>query len=566
MSDVNSNNTENLKLNEMQEKYLENIESIEEGQLLEGVVIEVTPDVVFVDVGYKSEGRVSTDEFEEKPEIGDKVEVVLVRKETTEGQIVVSKRKADMKTFWQELKNADTAGAAIKGTIKQTIKGGYQVDLGFGVTAFLPISKAEIGKTEDPETLIGTKSDFSIEKLNIGKRTNIVVNRKNVLIQQLEEKREGFFENTSIGDDVEGVVKSFTSFGAFIDLGGFDGLLHMNDMSWGHVARPRDYVKKGEKIKVKVIRLDSENNKINLSLKHFKNDPWENIEDKYETEQVVNGKVTKLTDFGAFVELEEGIEGLAHISELSWLKHIDHPREVLSIGDEVETKILSIDTEQQRISLGIKQVEPNPWDAMEEKFPVGTRLSSKISSIVNNGAVFDLEEGIEGFLHKDDVSWTKKVKSVSSIAEEGDEIDVMVIKVDKRNRTIKLGIKQLSEDPWESFGKGHRKGSLIEGEITNITDFGIFVKVQGDIEGLVNKNQLTMSREEDPDEKLKEYSVGDTIKVAITEINPKRKKLALSVREYRQKVEQKEIEKYIHDDDDDDDISTFTLGDFLNKK
>jgi small subunit ribosomal protein S1 len=363
---------------------------------------------------------------------------------------------------------------------------------------------------------------------------------------------------------VSGVVKSFTSFGAFVDLGGFDGLLHINDMSWGHVTRPKDFVKKGQEIRLKVIRIDSDEKRINLSLKHFTDDPWVHFEDKYHVNDIVKGRVTKLTDFGAFIELEEGIEGLAHISEFSWVKKIQKPDEQVHIGDEVECMILGYDLQAGRVSLGLKQVNANPWNNISEKYAVGTRLRRKVVKITNAGAFIQLEEGIDGFLHADDISWTKKIKHPSNELQTGQELEVMVISVDTDSRNIRLGIKQLTEDPWKSFANAYKPGSLVEGEVSSITDFGIFVKVPGNIEGLIHKSNLPENREENPDDALKKYHTGDKIRAVILEIQPEKQKVAFSIRDYKKKVQQEEISRYMSGEESEE--PAYTLGDFLNLK
>jgi small subunit ribosomal protein S1 len=364
--------------------------------------------------------------------------------------------------------------------------------------------------------------------------------------------------------DVTGKVKSFTSFGAFIDLGGFDGLLHINDMSWGHVTRPKDFVKKGQEIRLKVIRIDPVEKRINLSLKHFTEDPWVHFEDKYSVNDIVKGKVTKLTEYGAFIELEEGIEGLAHISEFSWVKKIQKPGEIVGIGDLVECMILGYDLQAGRVSLGLKQVSANPWVTIDEKYPVGTRLTRKIVKITISGAYIELEDGIDGFLHGDDISWTKKVKHPGSEFHAGQEVEIMVIGIDKENRNIRLGIKQLSEDPWKSFASAYKIGSQVEGEVSSVTDFGIFVRVPGGIEGLIHKSNLAENRDETPEDALKKYKEGDKIKAVVLEIQTDKQKVAFSIKDYKKKVQQEELSRYIAADESDD--STYTLGDFLKSK
>ncbi|MDR0290192.1 MAG: 30S ribosomal protein S1 [Treponema sp.] len=549
---------------QLQEEYLKSLEQLEEGQLVEGTVIQVTSDQVFVDVGYKSEGKISIAEFSEIPKVGDTVSVILITKENKRGEVIVSKQKADAKLSWKNLKQAFQDHSMVNGTIDKLVKGGYEVNLGADLRAFLPISQSDVQKVDKPEKFLGLKAQFHIERLYSDGKVNIVVNRRKYMEEELERKRNDFFQNTPIGADVTGVVKSFTSFGAFIDLGGFDGLLHINDMSWGHVTRPKDFVKKGQEIRLKVIRIDPAEKRINLSLKHFTDDPWVHFEDKYHVNDIVKGKVTKLTDFGAFIELEEGIEGLAHISEFSWVKKIQKPQDLVKPNDVVECMILGYDLQAGRVSLGLKQVTANPWDDIEERYPVGTRLSRKVVKLTNAGAFVQMEEGIDGFLHVDDLSWTKKVKHPGSELAVGQEVEVMVTSLDKDSRNIRLGIKQLSEDPWQNFGQSYKPGSPVEGEVASVTDFGIFIRVPGGIEGLIHKTNLTESREENPDDALKKYKVGDKIKAVVLEIQSDKQKLAFSIRDYQKKVQREELSRYMAEEESGD--STFTLGDFLKSK
>jgi small subunit ribosomal protein S1 len=561
--DEAKNSSENIQT-QLQEQYLKSLEQLEEGQLITGKVIQITSDQVFIDVGYKSEGKIPIAEFTEIPNVGDTVSVILVAKENKYGEVIVSKQKADVKLFWKNLRQAFQDHIGIEGTVEKLVKGGYDINLGAGVHAFLPISQADSQKVDKPAKLLGLTTQFYVERLYSDGKVNVVVNRRKILEEEIERKRNEFFENTIIGSEVTGTVKSFTSFGAFIDLGGFDGLLHINDMSWGHVTRPKDFVKKGQEIHLKVIRIDPVEKRINLSLKHFSDDPWVHFENKYHLNDIVKGRVTKLTDFGAFIELEEGIEGLAHISEFSWVKKIQKPEEVLSIGDEVECMILGYDLSVGRVSLGLKQVTANPWGNVEEKYPVGTRLTRKVIKITNAGVFIELEEGIEGFLHGDDISWTKKVKHPNTEFSVGQDVDVMVIGIDSESRNIRLGIKQLEEDPWRNFTETYRQGSLVEGEVSSITDFGLFVRVPGGIEGLVHKSNLQENRDENPDDALKKYQVGDKVKAVILEIQSDKQKVAFSIRDYHKKVQRDEISRYMAAEESDD--STFTLGDFLKSK
>lgn len=563
--DVSKNSGDDIQQTRLQEEYLKSFQSLEEGQLVEGVVIQVTQDQVFVDVGYKSEGKISVSEFSVLPKVGETVSVVLEKKENKHGEVIVSKQKADVKVFWKNLRQAFQDKSIIDGTIEKMVKGGYEVGLGAGVKAFLPISQSDIQKIEKPEKLVGTSSKFYIERLYSDNKVNIIVNRRKYLEEKTETNREAFFNTVQIGDSVTGEVKSFTSFGAFIDLGGFDGLLHINDMSWGHVTRPKDFVKKGQQITLKVIRLDPEEKRINLSLKHFTDDPWLHFEDKFHVNDIVKGKVTKLTEFGAFIELQEGIEGLAHISEFSWVKKINKPEDMVKIGDELECMILGYDIQAGRVSLGLKQVIENPWDSILAKYAPGTKLTRKVVKLTNAGAFLQLEDGIDGFLHVDDISWTKKVKHPGSELTVDQDIDVVVLEVDPDNHRIRLGVKQLSDDPWQSFANKYSHGAQIEGEVTSITDFGIFLRVEGGIEGLINKQNLLESREEQYEDAVKKYAVGDKIKVVVAEISPEKQKVAFSIKDYKKKVQREEISRYMSSEEEKE-SGAYTLGDFLKNK
>lgn len=558
------NSPENIQT-QLQEEYLKSLETLEEGQLVDGIVIQITPDQVFIDVGYKSEGKIPISEFSELPKIGDTVSVVLIAKENKHGEVIVSKQKADAKQLWKNLRQAFQDKTPVDGVIEKAVKGGFEVNLGSDMRAFLPISQSDMQRVEKPEKLLGTKSKFYIERLYSDNKANVVVNRRRYMEENMEKKREAFFNDVSIGDTVTGTVKSFTSFGAFIDLGGFDGLLHINDMSWGHVTRPKDFVKKGQEITLKVVRLDPAEKRINLSLKHFSEDPWLHFEDKYHVNDIVKGHVTKLADFGAFIELEEGIEGLVHISEFSWVRKINKPSDVVKVGDEVECMVLGYDIQAGRVSLGLKQVTANPWDNIADKYPVGTRLTRKVVKLTNAGAFVELEEGIDGFLPAEDLSWKKKVKHPGSELSVDQEIEVIVTENDPENRRIRLSVKHLTEDPWQPFADTHPAGSVLEGEIVSITDFGLFVRVDGDIEGLVNKSNLSEDKDEPYEEAVKKYNVGDKINVYVVEINPEKQKAAFSVKEFKKKMQRAEISQYMSASDNDED-GAFTLGDLLKNK
>lgn len=546
------------------EESLKEFNAPQAGQLVEGIVVQITNDYVYVDIGDKSEGLIPVEEFaDDLPKEGDKVQALLTGHNSSGP--VLSKKKADSKRYLKEIQQAYKDKTPVTGTIAKVVKSGYEVDLGVDRMAFLPISQADAEKVEKPESLLGTKSKFYIERLYSDNKLNPVVNRRKFLEEEINEKRDAFFGSVQIGDTVKGTVKSFTSFGAFIDLGGFDGLLHINDMSWGHVARPKDFVKKGQEIELKVIRLDPADKRINLSLKHFTEDPWVHFEDKYHVDDIVKGKVTKLTEFGAFVELEKGIEGLVHISEFSWTKKINKPGDMVNVGDEVEVMILGYDIQNGRVSLGLKQTQANPWDTISERYAAGTKVSGKVVKVTNIGAFVQLEDGIDGFLHADDISWTKKVKHPGSELSVNQEIEAVVLECNAEEHKIKIGMKQLTDDPWKAFANEYKPGSTLEGEITSITEFGLFVKAPNGIEGLVNKANLSEDKETPFEEAVAKYKVGDKINVYVVDVNTEKEKVAFSVREFKRKQQRDEISQYMSNNDDDSD-GAYTLGDLLNTK
>ncbi|MBQ7882380.1 MAG: 30S ribosomal protein S1 [Treponema sp.] len=547
------------------EESLKNINVPEAGQMVEGIVVQITEDYVYVDIGDKSEGLIPVKEFAEGlPVEGDTVRALLIGHD--KNGPVLSKKKADSKRFLKEIQQAFKDKTPVNGTIAKLVKSGYEVNLGIDKAAFLPISQADADKIEKPESLIGVKSKFYIERLYSDNKLNPVVNRRRFLEEEIDSKRDAFFGSVQLGDNVKGTVKSFTSFGAFIDLGGFDGLLHINDMSWGHVARPKDFVKKGQEIELKVIRLDPAEKRINLSLKHFSEDPWIHFDEKYSVNKVVKGKVTKLTEFGAFVELEEGIEGLVHISEFSWTKKINKPGDMVSVGQEVDAVILGYDIQAGRVSLGFKQVTENPWDTITEKYAEGTKVKGKVVKLTNKGAFVELEEGIDGFLHGEDISWLKKVKHPGSELSVDQEVEVIVLECNPEAHNIKVGIKQLTDDPWKAFAAEYKPGSTLEGEITSITEFGVFVKAPNGIEGLVNKANLPENKEETYEDAVAKYKVGDKINVYVVDVNAAKEKVAFSVKEFKKKQTMDEISQYMSSSSNDDDGGAFTLADMINSK
>lgn len=536
------------------EQHYMSIPELEVGQIVTGTVVQTNDETVLVDIGYKSEGQVPVDEFIELPKVGDKVALTILKLDNGRGQVVVSKKRAEAKEKGEALKKAAEEKTPVLGKFAKTIKGGYEVDLGADYKGFCPLSKADVNRVENPETLVGKTDFFIIDKFHSGTKLKSVVSRREYLEQKIEENRKQFFETAHVGDVVQGVVKSFTSFGAFIDLGGFDGLLHINDMSWGHVTRPKEFVKRGQIIQLKVINLDPETQKINLSLKAMEPDPWSTFDQKYQIGDVIKKPVTKIATFGIFIEIEPGIEGLAHVSELSWTKKITNPKDFCSIGDVVEAKILGWDLDHKRVSLGLKQLEENPWDTVAERYPVGRVLSAPVVKVTNTGAFVNLEEGIDGFLHMDDVSWSKKLKSMDQFCKEGDVIDVCVSRVEPEARRIKLSVKQLSSNPWQTIAKDYPKYSTITGTVSSVTDFGVFVKVLGDVEGLISKFNLVGPDEEYKDSVLESYKekIGEPITAMVIDVNPRNEKLSLSIKEMKKRDQESEMARYMADNKEDE--------------
>lgn len=536
-------------------QYLKSFAGIEDGQIVTGTVVQLNNDYVLVDVGYKSEGRIPTSEFIELPQIGDKVNVTIIKKEGMGGQVIVSKKKAEAKERTEVLKKAAEDKTPVLGKFVKVIKGGYEIDLGADYKGFCPLSKADVNRVEEPESLIGKTDYFIIDKFHGGQKLKSVVSRREYLEKKIKENKEQFFKTVQIGDVVEGEVKSFTSFGAFIDLGGFDGLLHINDMSWGHVTRPKDFVKKGQIVQLRLINIDPETQKINLSLKHMEADPWTSFEERYQVGDVITKPVTKITSFGVFIEIEPGIEGLAHVSELSWTKKVTNPKDIVNIGDVVSAKILGYDLDKKRVSLGLKQLMENPWDTITERYPVGKVLKAPVVKVTNAGAFLELEDGIDGFLHSDDVSWTKKIKNMDQFCKVGDVLEVSISKVEPDFKRIRLSIKALEGNPWQTLKRDYPKYSVITGTISSVTDFGVFVKVIGDIEGLISKFNLVGPDEEYKDEVLESYKdkIGESITAMVVDLNTQTQKLNLSIKEMIKRSQESEMAKYMADDKEDDD-------------
>lgn len=545
------------------EKSLESFGNVTEGAVVDGKVVEVTASNVFLDVNCKSEGILSTAEFGDSvPSVGDTVQVFLEKKEDRDGRPVISKSKADEQRIKRSLRSATASHEPVPGKFVKEVPGGLSVDLGGDVLAFCPNSQIDINRVENPSEWIGKTAQFLIHRNP--ERKSITVSRRRYLEEEIEKARENFFATVKEGDTVEGTVKNFTSYGAFVDLGGFDGLLHLSDMSWGHANSPRTYMNKGDQMKLIVKKIDPENKKVNLSLKDLTTDPWTDVAEVFHPDDVVPGKITKMTDFGIFVELKEGVEGLAHISELSWTKRIKHPRELFNIGDVIQVKIFAIDPENRKISLGVKQLLPNVWDTIEEVYPIGSRCKGIVKKIITNGVFVELEEGVEGFLHPDNVSWTRKKINLHDEFKVNDEIEVFIIDIDKENRRIALGIKQLTEDPWQILEGKYGNRSVADCIVTGVTDFGVFVKIgDSELEGLIPVSQLPDFSKENPKAALDKYKEGDALKAVVMSIDSKTKRISLSVTQLVYNEHRAEYSKYLDSEDSDEKAS---LGDFIQLK
>ncbi len=495
------------------------------GDIVNGTILEIRPQVVLVDIGYKSEGVIPVSEFEdEEIEVGDQIEVLLESLENDEGLVVLSKEKAAHKQNWDKIVAVYKDGGLVKGKVKSVVKGGLMVNV--GVEAFLPGSQVDIIPPKDLNEFVGNVYEFKIVKVN-DERKNIVLSRREVIEAERSEQRQRFLETVAIGDRVKGQVKNITDFGAFVDLSGMDGLLHITDMSWGRVNHPSELLHIGQELEVLILDVDRDKERVSLGLKQLSDNPWADIEAKYPIGSQVKGRVTKLLAYGAFVELEKGVEGLVHVSELSWTKRITRPSDVLSLDQEIEAVVLNISVEEQKISLGIRQLDENPWEAIEQRFPVGTVISGAVRNLTPYGAFVALEEGIDGMIHVSDMSWTRKINHPSEVLKKGDVVEARVLNIDKENQRVSLGIKQLETDPWESIDSRFKVGDLVSGTVAKIASFGAFVNLDGDIDGLIHISQLS----EEHVERVKDViKVGDSIKARVIKVDKVERRIGLSIK------------------------------------
>jgi len=521
-----SQNTQTESFAELFEK---TSRTIKEGEVVQGTVLSIDGEHVHVDVGFKSEGLIPlwelmADDGQVLVKPGDTLDVLIEETEDIDGRITLSKEKADRLKIWDDISRAFEADESVEGVIVARVKGGLSVDI--GVKAFLPGSQVDLRPVRNLEALMGERTAFKIIKFN-KRRGNIVLSRRALLEKERERQRRDTLQTLEVGQIVDGVIKNLTDYGAFIDLGGIDGLLHVTDMSWGRVNHPSDLFQVGDQLKVKVLKFDPETERVSLGLKQIQPDPWVDAAHKYPIGKRIQGKVVSLTDYGAFLELEPGIEGLVHVSEMSWTKRVKHPSKVVSVGDAVDSIVLDIDEGNRKISLGMKQIEPNPWSLIEEKYPVATRVRGTVRNITNFGIFVGLEEGIDGLVHVSDISWTEQIKHPGEKFEKGDEVEAVVLKIDKENEKFSLGIKQLQPNPWDDIQKRYPLGSEVEGEVTSIADFGAFVRLAEGIEGLIYTGELAAEPVSSPADVVK---VGDRAKAIVTRVDPNEQKISLSIK------------------------------------
>jgi small subunit ribosomal protein S1 len=523
--------------------YEETFKNLEEGTVVEGTVVDVQADGVLVDIGYKSEGVIPSEEFNPaelaKIKLGDKIQIYLNEREDNEGKPVLSKEKAEKMKVWEDLEKSYKKGEVVEGKILSRIKGGLIVDI--GVKAFLPGSQIDLRPVRDLDMLVGKSYPMKIIKMN-HRRGNIVVSRRVLLEESRDRKRQTTLASLEEGQRVHGMVKNITEYGAFIDLGGIDGLLHITDMSWGRISHPSELFSVGNKIEVTILKYDRETNRVSLGYKQTTADPWSEIEKKYAVASKVHGKVVSLTDYGAFVELEKGIEGLVHISEMTWTHEIRHPSKIVSVGQMVEAVVLNVDKDNRKISLGMKQIEPNPWDKIEKTYPAGSRISGKIKSLTDFGAFVGLEEGIDGLIHVSDMSWTKRLTHPSELFKRGQPIEVVVLKIDRDKERLSLGFKQLTADPWEKeIPQKYPVGSDVQARVVKITDFGIFVEMEDGVEGLIHVSEAGLETGAKIDKGVK---LNDQLMARVIKMDPAERKIALSIKEYKRNVDQKDVDEF----------------------
>ena len=531
---------EEMDANALAAMYDETFRNFEEGTITEGTVVAIQKDKVIVDIGYKSEGMISGNQF--LPDeltnlaIGDRLQVYIEQREDSDGNLVLSKEKADKMKVWEELEVAHEQEKEVQGKVISRIKGGMMVDI--GVKAFLPGSQIDLTPVRDLDALVGKSFPFKIIKIN-HRRGNVVISRRALLEETRDKRRQSTLSTLEEGQLIQGTVKNITDYGAFLDLGGIDGLLHITDISWGRVGHPSDMFSVGDRLEVLVLKYDKDSGRISLGLKQKSSDPWMEIASKYPENSRVKGKVVSLTDYGAFVELEPGVEGLVHVSEMSWTHEVRHPSRVVAVGDAIEAQVLHVDQQGRKISLGMKQTAPNPWEIIQSRYPVGTQIEGKVKSVTDFGAFVGLDEGIDGLIHISDMSWTKHIKHPSELFKKGQRVEAVILRIDKEKERLSLGFKQLTPDPWESdIPSRYHVGGVASGTISKIADFGVFVELEGDVEGLIHISEAGQEGEG----KLEEtFQIGAPITAKVVKVDCEERKIALSVKEYVQETESQDL-------------------------
>jgi len=518
----------------IEEMYEQSLRQIQEGELITGEIIKIDEEYVLVDIGYKSEGIIPIREFKDADgkltaKAGDKVDVVLERKENDEGVVTLSMERAKKIKVWDQIRDIQNSDGTIQGKVIHRVKGGLSIDV--GLPAFLPGSQIDLQPIRDLDSLVGKVMELKILKYN-KRRNNIIVSRRALLEEDRVKHKAKTLSLIKEGSVLKGKVKNITDYGLFVDLGGIDGLLHITDMSWGRVSHPSTMYQRGDEITVKVISFDREKERVSLGIKQLKPDPWVEAPKKFAVGEKVTGRVVNITDYGAFIEIEEGVEGLIHISEMSWTKKVKHPSQIVSIGDMIEAVVLTLDTENKRVSLGIKQIKANPWNIIEEKYPVGTIIEGRIKNITDFGLFIGIDEEIDGLVHISDISWIKKIKHPSELYKKGDEVQAKVLSIDKDSERFSLGIKQLTKDPWEEIPEKFKPGTKVTGKVTNITDFGIFVELEEGIEGLIHSSEISKGKSKTS---LGKFQIDDVIQTLVVNVSQEDKKIGLSIKKLQEK-------------------------------
>ncbi|MEK6613998.1 MAG: 30S ribosomal protein S1 [Candidatus Binatota bacterium] len=547
---------------DFQTMFEESMRSVKPGGVVKGKVVGITATHVMIDVGYKSEGQIPLQEFLDRDgkvqvQVGDEVDVFFDSSEEDNGDIILSRERAENIKIWEEIERAFREGLGVEGVILSKVKGGFNVDV--GVPGFLPGSHVDVRPTRNLDKFLGKREKFAILKYN-RPRGNVVVSRRVLMEKERDVLKKEILKVLEEGVILEGVVKNITSYGAFVDLGGIDGILHISDMSWGRIGHPSEMVKVGDHIKVAVLKFDAERERISLGMKQITPDPWTTVQQNYPVGTRVRGQVLSLMDYGAFVELEKGVEGLIHISEMAWTKKISHPSKVLQVGETVEVLVLNVDPNHRRISLGLKQALPNPWEQVKEKYPVGSVVKGPVRNVTDFGIFVGVEEGIDGLAHVSDLHWTKKIKHPSELYKKGDIVEVKVLGVDVQNERFSLGIKQLTTDPWKLVAERYPVGSRVKGEVTSVPDFGVFVRLEEGVEGLIHVSQLSTERVDKPSTMFK---VGDSVEAEVIHVDAHDRKVGLSVRALKKTEERQEMENYLKKEKD---AGRFSFESILNEE